>query len=367
MHSRLRFWKYPILLVLLLLMTAAFTLIYTLSDTASAPHEVIEPPEPIVAETPEPPEIDEEPEPPDEDELLDEDLEDEVEDEPEDFHFAPEEDGFVTVHMDVSDIHRGYLILVNYENAFELPADLDLVNIVEEKTQPFRVLGQHYLLRRCIIEPLDEMMGAYREATGNNQVAIISAFRNYDSQQSILNQQIRLRGEREGRRWASEPGHSEHHTGLAFDFGVYAGGTRSTFTGTGVTSWFRRNSYRFGFIQRYPANKTRITRVAHEPWHFRYVGMPHSAILFHNNWAFEEYMEMLREHSIEEPFEAEVDGVTYLIYFSAGADVPVPLGSMFDISGNNVDGFIVTAYIPSGHEALLIDAMEDGDLPEEEE
>jgi len=353
-------------------MTAAFTFIYGLSDKANAPHDYVEAPQPIVTHEPEPPEIDDvsgltdEDEPEDEkdgDEPPDEDV-----DEPEDeFYYLPQDDGYIIVSMDASDIHRGYLIFVNYEHAFEIPDELDLVNIVDEKKEPFRVLGQHYLLQRSIIWALDELMGGYISTTGNNAVAVISGFRNYESQQRILNEQIRLRGEREGRRWASEPGHSEHHTGLAVDFGVYAGGTRSTFTGTDVTAWFRRNAHKYGFILRFPANKTHVTRVAHEPWHFRYVGLPHSVIMFENNWIFDEYIAMLREYDINEPFEAEVDGQLYQIYFTAETDVPVPLGSMFDISGNNIDGFIVTAYIPSEHDALLIDAIEDGWIEVDEE
>ena len=339
MQSRLKFWKYPIFLVLLLVVIAAFTYIYSASDIAAAPYEPVEvPPDYVVAATPEPPEEIEEPEPEPEFEP-----EPEPVDEPEEILFNnPTEDGFVLFSMEEAEINRGFLILVNFNHTFELPAELDLVNITTEKTAPFRVLGQNYLLRRSIIEPLDGMMQDYIDSTGNNSVAVISAFRNYAAQQRILDQQIRLRGEREARRWAAEPGHSEHHTGLAIDFGVFAGGTRSTFTGTGVTAWFRRNAHHHGFILRYPANKTRITRVAHEPWHFRYVGIPHSHLLFQKSWCLEEFIENIREYTFDEPLEFEFDDVLYEIYFVEGTEIKLPLNSEFDISGNNIDGFIVT-------------------------
>ncbi|MDR2571324.1 MAG: M15 family metallopeptidase [Oscillospiraceae bacterium] len=343
MRSRLRFWKYPIFIISLLLVVAAFTLVYTLSEIAVAPYEKIETPDIEVIDTPKIPDDEPEDEPSDDpgDELPEKSPEIKTDPALEMKH-NPAVDGYITIEIDESEISRGTLLLVNQDHAFELPAQLDLVNIVTEKTVPFRVLGQNYLLSRSIIEPLDAMMEAYIAAARSNTVAIISGFRNYDTQQGILNSYIRRVGQREALRWAARPGHSEHHTGIAFDFGVYVGGSRGTFTGVGVTSWFRRNSYNYGFILRYPPNKSHITRTSHEPWHFRYVGLPHSAIMFQNNWVLEEYLEMLRDHTFEEPFEAENDGIIYEIYFTTETEIKLPINSEFEISGNNVDGFIVT-------------------------
>ena len=359
MRSRLRFWKFPLIIIMLLVVIAAFTLIYALTETAAAPDEYNEIQDSSEMDSTVTPESDNDPEYSiDYDTGLEESLngafdsvnldEDNIEDEPEDepadeIYTISEEYDFVTIHMNEEDIYRGFLVLVNHDHTFELPAPLDLVNIVEEKTAPFRVLGTNYLLRRAIVEPLDAMMAAYIEETGNNTVAIISAFRNYAAQQNILDYNIRRLGRTEALRGTALPGHSEHHTALAVDFGVYAGGTRSTFTGTGVTSWFNRNARYFGFILRFPENKFRITQTIHEPWHFRFVGLPHSIIIHENNWVLEEYLEMLREYTYENPFIVEVEGITYEIYFSADTNVRIPLDRDFDISGNNFDGFIITS------------------------
>jgi len=317
---------------------AAFTLIYVLSDTAAAPYQRTDPSESVIQETPEPGDIPDEPE----DDPTD-DPEDEPEDEPEE---EPEpvyvEEGFITVEMEEHEIHQGYLLLVNHDHDFTIPDDLDLVRIVDATTTQFRVQPESSRLLRSVIEPLDEMMGAFRAATNNRSVAIISAHRNYETQRSILNRYISQMGRREALRWAALPGHSEHHTGLAFDFGIFIGGTRNTFTGTGNTAWFRRNSYNYGFILRYQQGKTRITQTAYEPWHFRYVGLPHSVLLHQKNWCLEEFIENIREYTYEEPMEFEHDGILYGIYFSEGTSVRIPLNTEFDISGNNIDGFIVT-------------------------
>jgi len=342
-RSRLGFWKYPIIIILLLLFAAAFTLVYALSETAAAPYQRNETPEPVIEETPEPEDIPEDPEPPAEPEDEPEETpEEEVEEEP---LPTPADEGFITLYMEPSDIHHGHLILVNHDFEYSIPDDLDLVNIAEARTTSFRLQNESFRLLSSVIQPLDEMMEAFITTTRVNSVEIISAFRNFENQQRILNNYIARMGRREALRWASLPGHSEHHTGLAFDFGILSGGTRSTFTGTGSTSWFRRNSHEFGFILRYPQNKSHITQTAHEPWHFRYVGLPHSTIMVQNNWCFEEYHEAVRNYTFEEPFEIEFDGILYAIYFTEGTEVKLPLNSEFDISGNNIDGFIVTAII----------------------
>jgi len=313
---------------------AAFTLLYALSETVTAPYMPVETPEPVVTETPEP---DEDPEPPDEPE------DEPEEDPPEVITYTPPADEFITIYMEDSDIHSGSLLLVNHDHSFSIPEDLDLVNINEAKTIQFRVQYESAQLARSIMAPLDEMMDSFINATNIRYVTIRSAFRNYANQERILNNYISRMGRREALRWAALPGHSEHHTGLAFDFGIISGGMVAAFNGTGNTSWFRRNSHEYGFILRYLQGKTQITQTSHEPWHFRYVGLPHSTIMFENNWCLEEYIEMLRDYTFEEPFEAELNDILYAIYFVPGTEVKIPLNSEFELSGNNIDGFIVTA------------------------
>jgi len=328
-------------------MVMAFTFVYTLSDTAAAPYDPARSSEPVISETPEP--IDD-PEP-DEPEEIDE-PDDEADEEP---FFYPVDDDFIIVRMRETDIHRGPLLLVNHDHEYVIPWELELVNIVDSKTSPYRVQYAASRLHNSVIEPLDEMMDAFISATSNRSVTIISAFRNRETQNSILSGYISRMGRREALRWAAMPGHSEHHTGLAFDFGIASGTTWRTFTGTGTTAWFRRNSHEFGFILRYQQNKTNITETNPEPWHFRYIGFPHSTIMFENDWCFEEYIELLRDHTFDEPFEFEYSDVKYLIYFYEDTDVKIPIDTEFEISGNNVDGFIVTAIVLETNTNIITD------------
>lgn len=81
------------------------------------------------------------------------------------------------------------------------------------------------------------------------------------------------------------PGHSEHHTGLAFDIN----------SGYKVYEWLGEHCWEYGFILRYPEDKTDITGIKYEPWHFRYVGTELSMELKELDLCMEEYMAMLTE------------------------------------------------------------------------
>jgi len=247
-----------------------------------------------------------------------------------------------SIHMDDSDIYHGSLILVNQDHRYEIPETEDFIAVSGVKTPSYKVADTEMVLSSSIIEPLNEMMDAFYAETGNDMVTIRSAFRSYELQQNTFNEYVLLVGRIEATRWASLPGYSEHHTGLAFDFGIDADGEVKSFTNVGANTWFVRNSWRYGFILRFPSDKTSITKTAYEPWHFRYVGKPHSYIIFINNWCFEEYIEVLMGYSRDEPYTATYEDSYYEIYYTQDTEIDIPPDREIDISGNNIDGYIVT-------------------------
>ncbi len=84
------------------------------------------------------------------------------------------------------------------------------------------------------------------------------------------------------------PGGSEHQTGLAVDISI-DGSLTEKFASTKAGKWLAENSYKYGFILRYPKDKTDITGIIFEPWHFRYVGETHAKIMYNQNLCLEEY------------------------------------------------------------------------------
>lgn len=89
------------------------------------------------------------------------------------------------------------------------------------------------------------------------------------------------------RKLVAEPGCSEHHTGLAFDITVPG----TSFGGTKQAKWLEEHCWEWGFILRYPADKTAITGITNEPWHFRYVGVDASMEMRETGECLEAYVE----------------------------------------------------------------------------
>jgi D-alanyl-D-alanine carboxypeptidase len=117
-------------------------------------------------------------------------------------------------------------------------------------------------------------MGNAMKAAGKGKLIVQSGYRSYSSQKSILKAKTRAIGKTKALLLVAKPGYSEHQTGLAVDFAAYGVSTLTTsFAKTKAGIWLASNSYKYGFVLRYPKGKTAITGYNFEPWHFRYVGV----------------------------------------------------------------------------------------------
>lgn len=124
---------------------------------------------------------------------------------------------------------------------------------------------------------------------------VASGFRTAEKQQSLLDEKIAAfeaqgdspaQARENAEDWVALPGTSEHQTGLAVD--INADGIHSA--GREVYRWLNQNAYRYGFILRYPSDKTGITGISNEPWHYRYVGVTAAAEIRRQNLCLEEYL-----------------------------------------------------------------------------
>lgn len=97
------------------------------------------------------------------------------------------------------------------------------------------------------------------------------------------------------RRRIAEPNGSEHQAGLAFD--VLTRTARGlAFGRTTQYRWLKDNSWRYGFVVRYPEGSEAITGVMYEPWHFRWVGVPVAAWLYREDRVFDELVAEVKLH-----------------------------------------------------------------------
>ena len=116
-------------------------------------------------------------------------------------------------------------------------------------------------------EASDALVGMFDAAFNEAglELASNSAYRSYSSQENVYDGDDAT---------TARPGFSEHQTGLAMDIGPLSGecSLDVCFADTPEGAWLRDNAWRFGFVLRYPSDKTDITGYTFEPWHFRYVG-----------------------------------------------------------------------------------------------
>ena len=128
-------------------------------------------------------------------------------------------------------------------------------------------------VRSDIEQPLQDMFAAANGA--GNQLMIGSGYRSAALQQTYLNSLAANIGLDAANQSIALPGQSEHQTGLAVDISTVSRNCYldTCFGDTNDGLWLVHNSYKFGFILRYPSDKVSITGYKYEPWHFRYVGI----------------------------------------------------------------------------------------------
>lgn len=119
-------------------------------------------------------------------------------------------------------------------------------------------------------------------------IIAISAYRDYDYQNNLYNSYVNDKGRIYADKCSARPGHSEHQTGLSVDV-MGSNNDYNLFEESKEFNWMKDNSYKYGFIMRYPKNKEYITGFKYEPWHYRYVGIKSAKVIYDNNLTLEEY------------------------------------------------------------------------------
>ena len=87
---------------------------------------------------------------------------------------------------------------------------------------------------------------------------------------------------------SAKPGFSEHQTGLALDI-IEKGGQMSEFENSKAYPWLKENAYKYGFILRYPKDKTYLTGYAFESWHYRFLGKDLAKKVYDEGITYDEY------------------------------------------------------------------------------
>jgi D-alanyl-D-alanine carboxypeptidase len=239
-------------------------------------------------------------------------------------------------------IYQGNLLLVNNEypvHPKSIKSDVINLSSHNEWTKGYGLFNSEIYLSEDIARRFSEMINA-AEKEGVRNFSITSGFRDFDEQR-ILYQKM-------GSDYALPAGYSEHNLGLSLD----VGSTQMKMADAPEGKWIEENAWKYGFILRYPKDKTSITGIQYEPWHIRYVGLPHSVIMKERNFALEEYLDFLKA---QKSISTTIHGETYEIsYYPVTKDttIYVPSNLHWEISGNNMNGVIVTVFPISIHTNL---------------
>ena len=184
------------------------------------------------------------------------------------------------------------LILINATHYIPQDWEVDLV-----------ALRNGHKIDRRAYPSLQKMMDDCR-AAGNDPL-ICSSYRTQETQTILYERRVqRWKDEHPGCTdqeardgaafWVARPGTSEHQLGFAVDI-VSTSNQKlnSSQEKTKTQQWLMQNSWRYGWILRYPTDKSDITKVGYEPWHYRYVGVEAAAEIYELGICLEEYLGIL--------------------------------------------------------------------------
>ena len=187
----------------------------------------------------------------------------------------------------------------------DLPWNLVLVNnthpMKEGYVPELTELAPGHSVDRRIINAAKKMLSdAEKEGL---HIQICSAYRSVKRQEQVFGESMRERVKDGMEYWdayketslnVAEPGTSEHALGLALDLisNQYSELDERQ-EKTAEAKWLAKNCHKYGFILRYPPEKTNITGIIYEPWHYRYVGEEYAAEIMELGITLEEY---LQEH-----------------------------------------------------------------------
>ena len=170
---------------------------------------------------------------------------------------------------------------------FDISKSLTLVNtqypLQKDELPELISVGEEHEISKEAHTHMQKLFAACFEATGE-KLSITSSFRTAEKQEAIY----------AVNEFAVPPGASEHQCGLAVDVRTEAHASLN-FIKSEAGKWLAKNAHQYGFIIRFPYWAEDVTGVTYEPWHLRYVGVPHAQIIYRSKIVLEEYASLYKE------------------------------------------------------------------------
>ena len=246
-------------------------------------------------------------------------------------------EGFTSVKLSLSDVFKGQLVVINETNLYVMPTGDDntltsLYNQPGFKTS-YRLRNSHIALRSEIIDRFAAMMEAlkakFNTASLSEDYLLITNAGTVNDPSAEIDYS------------------DENSSGYSFDIRVYITSSgKNRRLNADEQAWLADNCRTYGFVLRYEEGKEGVTGVIADLFHFRYVGVAHATYMKANDLCLEEYVSLIKNYTYKTPLTVTVGTNQYDVYYvkatGASTTAYVPVGSAYEISGNNVDGFIIT-------------------------
>ncbi|MBE6695667.1 MAG: hypothetical protein E7587_04360 [Ruminococcaceae bacterium] len=274
-----------------------------------------------------------------------------------------QEEVVVKERLTKDDIYRGSLLLVN--NDYPVRNEEDLAENYLKEVYGLRakkdgnsvywLVDNQIKANEDVIDALNEMFSAYYTEAGDDfkRLTIYSAYRSSAAQQALYDKQYKIYGE-DTSKYIPKAGCSDYQAGLSVFFKHSSDGLTyemNSKEAKPALDWLKANAYKYGFVFRYPTDKADITGIEDEmsQYQLRYVGKAHSYFMNEFNLCLEEYIPFLKTFKY-----GENHLLIYFIgtqfesfYVEAEEDITeirLAFDAVYEVSGNNADGFFVTIY-----------------------
>lgn len=240
----------------------------------------------------------------------------------------------VPATFDEGQLYSGSLLLLDANHKYQGKAEM--IKLRDAESRPKTSTGGHAysILAKGATDELDFrgtaeavdalhlMIKEFYTARGDDNLCVVNAFTNANADTLV-------------------PAYASGTT-FAFEYYFEFPGTPKTIYGVDKYSWIYTNAHKYGFINvdLAPSDEESDSNV------FRYVGIPHATYMKTKKLDLEGYLEELKSATVENPLLTKSGKYTYASYYiPAGAEAFVPADYSYTVSGNNVDGYIVTAII----------------------
>ena len=239
--------------------------------------------------------------------------------------------GTAEVTLDKESLSKGMLTVINEKHPDITPDSRNLVSLTAYDSDDFSVYSEDIVLKEDAADALCRMMKDYHKATELNDFVV------YGTDDTPTDDYASCCP----RKFA------ESATGYTVDLALISSYGTIAYDGLDDEGWIVQNCHKYGFIVRYPEGKADKTGESYCPWHLRYVGSLHAAIMKDKDMCLEEYVDYMSGFSYDEPFECTLNGSAKVIYSQkaseGGTTVRVPVAGSYEISGDNLGNYIITA------------------------